>query len=116
MSWLSQIAKEMRMYLTSGWCKLIPDPVMLDAKHATTHNLQPLAHADLEELLHNTGVLTHGLHNSRLVHRVDILSAREHLLTCIHQTDEVWPVVLSTRQGDEEVGRTIATINMVVDP
>ena len=108
-------SQKMSVYLTSRWCKLIPDPVMLDAKHTGTHNLQPLAHADLEELLHNTGVLTHGLHNARLVHRVDILPAREHLLTCIHQTDEVWPLVLSTRQSDEEVGRPIATINMVVD-
>ena len=68
---------------------------MLDAKHTSTHNLQPLAHADLEELLHNAGVLTHGLHNARLVHRVDILPAREQLLTCIHQTDKVWPVVIA---------------------
>ena len=97
-------SQKMRVYLTSECCKLVPDSVMLDAKHTSTHNLQPFAHENLEELLYNAGVLTHGLHNARLVHRVDILPAREHLLTRIHQTDEVWPVVLSTRQGKRKLG------------
>ena len=75
-------SQKMRVYLISGWVKLVPDPVMLDAKHTRAHNLKTLAHADLEELLHNTGVLTYGFHNARLVHRVDILPSRDHLPSC----------------------------------